>query len=408
MKRFFVKKYIFAALFLVGWLTFSVANFILGNETWFGLLGDLKKVRSEKELQEWVDDVEAETSEGLLGSEKLIDIYGYVQKLFAKREFNSFSVIRDEDGMLYYGSTWPLEVDDLKEYADRVDRLQEYVEERGAKLLVVLPPSKVLIGVSDVPRTWPVNDPNARMDKLVTLLEQRDVDTVDLRITMQNTREPLERLFFKTDHHWTPLAGFYAAQEIVNQIKVRFGDDWDPSGTYTSLENYNSYTYEDCMLGSNGRNTGIVYSGKEDYTLLWPKFATDFTWTVYEGGEIEERSGDFTESLLDMSALEIDDWYESSANRVYLGEVNDHDKIVNNYRPSAPKVKVLRDSYFSSTASFLAPMCSEIEMMWTRAESEECDSEAFVKEGDYDYLILEIYPYNYDDKSFDFFREPEQ
>ena len=406
MKRFFVKKYIFAAIFLTVWLMFSAANFIVGADQWYDLYEDLTEVNTVLELEDWISSVESDVNEELLGSENFVDTYGYVQKLFDKREFNNFSFVQDDDNMLYYGSTWSLETDGLEEYANRVQRMKEYVESFGAKLLVVLPPSKILTGVSEVSRTWPLNDPNARMDKFLTLLEQRDVDAMDLRVTMRRSGRTLDELFFKTDHHWTPLAGFYAAQEIVNQIRDRFGDDWDPIGFYMNLDNYNTYTYIGCMLGSSGRNTGAIYSGLENYTLMWPKFSTNFTWTDYERDTT--REGTFTESLMDSSELEIDDLYDSSANRLYLHEVSDRDRIVNHKNPNGPKVKVLRDSYFSTTASFLAPMCSEIDMMWTRAASEEYDMEEFVLEGDYDYLILEVYPYNLDDESFDFFQESEE
>lgn len=407
MKRFFVKKYIFAAFFLTGWLLFSIANFVVGADEWYSLFKNLSQVQNVNDLEEWIAEVEADTGEELLGNEKFIDTYGYVQKLLGKREFNNFSFIRDDDGMLYYGSTWPLSTDEIKEYAGRVRRMKEYVESKGAKLLVVLPPSKILAGVSDVPLSWPLNDPNTRMDELLTWLYQYDVETIDLRVKMKQSGNTLEELFFKTDHHWTPLAGFYAAQEIVDQVRIRFGDDWDSTGFYMDLQNYNSHTYRDCMLGSSGRNTGATYSGVEDYMLLWPNFSTDFTWISNNDGKTTVREGDFTESLLDGSQLEIDDWYNSSANRVYLHEITDQDKIINNNNSDGPKLKVLRDSYFSPTACFLAPMCSEIDMMWTRASIDQYNQEDFVREGEYDYLILEIYPYNLDERAFAFFQEPE-
>lgn len=201
MKRFFVKKYIFAAIFLTVWLMFSAANFIVGADQWYDLYEDLTEVNTVLELEDWISSVESDVNEELLGSENFIDTYGYVQKLFDKREFNNFSFVQDDDDMLYYGSTWPLETDGLEEYANRVQRMKEYVESFGAKLLVVLPPSKILTGVSEVPRTWPLNDPNARTDKFLTLLEQRDVDAVDLRVTMRRSGRTLDELFFKTDHH---------------------------------------------------------------------------------------------------------------------------------------------------------------------------------------------------------------
>ena len=406
MRRFFVKKYIFAALLLTSWLLFSVINFAVNASEWCQCFVQLTQVQNIAQLDEWIADTEAQANEELLYSEEFIDMYGYVQKLLDKREFNQFAFVRDDDGMLYYGSTWPLSTEEMVDYAGRVRRLNEYVESRGAKLLVVLPPSKILSGVSNINRAWPINDPNARMDRLLMLLYQNGIEAVDLRVKMQQTGASLDELFFKTDHHWTPLAGFYAAQEIVDQVRKRFGDDWDPAHFYTDIDNYNSYTYSGCMLGSSGRNTGVIYSGMDDYTLLWPKFPTNFTWTDYERDT--KRKGDFTESLMDASELEIDDLYNSSVNRVYLREITDKDKIINHENPQGAKLKVLRDSYFSPTACFLAPMCSEIDMMWTRAPADQYDIEAFVREGEYDYLILEIYPYNLDERAFSFFEEPEK
>lgn len=408
MKRFLVKKYLFAGFFLVTWLLFSAANFAIGAEQWQDIYEDLTEVTNITELQEWIADVEADVNDELLGSEKFIDTYGYVQVLLGKREFNNFAFIQDNNDMLYYGSTWPLDTSEMQEYAKRVRRLNEYVEHRGAKLLVVLPPSKILAGVSDVPSNWPLNDPNARMDQLLTLLYQYGVETIDLRVKMRETGLSLDQLFFKTDHHWTPIAGFYAAQEIVDQVKERFGDDWDPTGFYTDLSHYNVCTYFDSMLGSSGRNTGAIYSGVEDYTLLWPNFPTHFIWTYYDSGKVITREGAFTESLLDSSRLEITDLYHSSTNSVYLHEITDKDTIVNVNKPNGPKIKVLRDSYFSPTACFLAPMCSEIDMMWTRASSDEYNVDEFIRDGVYDYFILEIYPYNLDERAFSFFQESEK
>lgn len=407
MKRFVVKKYLFAGFFLTVWMLFSVANFVVGSDQWHDLFEDLTEVTDVSELQEWIAGVESELNDELLGNEALIDTYGYVQVLLGKREFNNFAFIQDNE-MLYYGSTWPLGTSEMQEYAKRVRRLNEYVEQRGAKLLVVLPPSKILAGVSDVPSNWPLNDPNARMDQLLTLLYQYGVETIDLRVKMRETGLSLDQLFFKTDHHWTPIAGFYAAQEIVDQVKERFGDDWDPTGFYTDLSHYNVCTYFDSMLGSSGRNTGAIYSGVEDYTLLWPNFPTHFIWTYYDSGKVITREGAFTESLLDSSRLEITDLYHSSTNSVYLHEITDKDTIVNVNKPNGPKIKVLRDSYFSPTACFLAPMCSEIDMMWTRASSDEYNVDEFIRDGVYDYFILEIYPYNLDERAFDFFQEPEE
>lgn len=369
------------------------------------LLKELFQVENTAELKVWIDDVEMEVNEEIQGRMMFIETYGYMQKLLGKREFNNFAFIKGDDGMLYYGSLFQGPTDDLEEYAKRVRRLNDYVESRGAKLIVLLPPSKILDGITDVNLSWPLNNPNYRMDKFLSLLQQNGVTAMDLRNNLKNSGLALEEMFLKTDHHWTPRAGFTAVQGLVELVRERYQDDWDPEGFYCSPDNYHSRTFEKCMLGSTGRNTGAVYSGLDDYTLLWPEFETEFTWEDYE--HEDSSHGDFTHSLLDLSCLDADSLYVNSINRVYINEIVDKDRITNHKNPEGPRIKALRDSYFSPMACFLAPMCSEIDMMWGRGGDSPEEYEEFIEEGDYDYFILEVYPYNLDDKSFQFFISPE-
>jgi hypothetical protein len=89
---------------------------------------------------------------------------------------------------------------------------------------------------------------------------------------------------------------------------------------------------------------------------------------------------------------------------VYIREIVNSERIVNNSNPDAPVLTVMRDSYFSPIAVFLAPMFSHIDMMWTRNDK-GMSMEQYIKDGYYNYVILEVYPYNLDSQSFDFFRE---
>ena len=403
MKRFFLKKYFFAALFLIFLLGFSAVNAFSCADVWAGLRKELMDVETVEMLEAWMQEAEAKSAEETLGNIRFIETYGFMQKILGKREFNHFSYIRDDNGMLYYGALADTVDDDLDEYAGNVRRLKEVVEKKGAKLIVVLPPSKVLYGVSDVNREWPINDPNARMDKFLNLMMKNGVFAVDLRLPIMRSEEKLEDLFFKTDHHWTPLAAFLATKELVKQVEKQYGDQWDPEGRYTNLSNCQTKTYPQKMLGSQGRNAGVTYSGMDDYLLIWPKCDMEFTWYNYERGR--EQTGDFREALFDQRVLKSQDIYNGSINMVYLDEVTTHDKIVNHSNPNGPKLAVLRDSYFSPMACFLAPMCSEIEMVWNRTAHNDMDFEKFVEESDADYVMLEIYPYNLNEGSFYFYQK---
>lgn len=406
MNDFFKKKYFFGAVFFLFILVFSVGNLIHGIGVWGELAKSMKEIENVNDLQAWLRETETKTTDAVWGKMGFIESYGGMQRILGKREFNSFTYVRDTDGMLYYGALIESETDDLEVYAERVRRLKEVVEANGAKLIVVIPPSKVLAGVSPVNQEWPVNDTNARIDKFMNLMMQNDVFAVDLRPAMQKSGEKLEDLFFKTDHHWTPFAALYGTADLVKQVEEKYGDNWDPDGYYTDLNNYHREFYEQCMLGSSGRDTGIAYAGMDDYLLLWPECDMEFTWYNYD--REQEHTGDFREALFDISVMENDDIYSGSFNMIYLDEIVKHDRIVNHSNPAGPKLTVMRDSYFSPMACFLAPMCSELDMVWGRAKHNPMDFEKFVEESDADYVILEFYPHNLDMDSFDFYYEAEE
>lgn len=405
MKSFFIKKNIFAFCFIGFLLLFSTLNVVHNKENILDMKLELQEIQSVDELKDWISSAETNANEEILGQMNFIEAYGYLQKLIGKREFNGFSYIKGDDGMLYYGSVLKGPTNDLQDYAQNVSRLNKYVESQNAKLIVVIPPSKILSGKSDINLQWPINDPNYRTDEFLNLLQRYQVSSVDLRTMMQKSDLDIEQMFFKTDHHWTPTAAFYAAGALVNYVRDHFDDDWDSDRFYCDIDNYNSYTYQNCMIGSQGKNAGVIYSGIEDYTLLWPKFETSFTLTDYEHNTV--RKGDFSESLLNKHFLEIENWYKESINAVYLNEIVTKDNIVNHLNPDGPKIVALRDSYFSPMACFLAPMCSEIDMVWgKRGNRNQIDFDKFIRESEgYDYFILEVYPYNLESDSFMFFQE---
>ena len=405
MERFFRKKFIFAALFLVLLLGFCVLNGISEAPVLGDLAQDLLQVRSLEELEEWISDVEDDVSDEILGHRFWIETYSWIQEALGKREFDSFSVIKDETGMLYYGSTYQAYTDDLETYAAQTLRLKEMLDRKGIRLMVVLPPSKVLYGVTEVDLDWPINDPNARMDKLLMQLQQRGVTAVDLRPVMQHSGQPLEKLFFKTDHHWTPRAAFYGMREIVGRLEQEFGIVLDPDGYYRDLSNYEIQDMGKIMLGSNGRNVGIPYSGLDNFEYIWLREyeGTEYSWIDYE--DEEEQTGNLKQTLLREKWLQVEDFYKMDPYWVYLDSLKKMDSVVNHSNPDGLQIAVLRDSYFSPVACFLAPMVGRMDMFWNQDRDAVSSFMESVEQGDYDLVIVEIYPYNLGASAFAFFEE---
>ena len=402
MKKYILKKRIFAVVFLIVIFSFSIINFIHSYEPLKTLLTNTKREEAVT-----VAELEASINENLYGRMNFIETYGFIQVLLDKRESNNFTSIIDEDGFLHYSSFYREEDPRIFEYALRLKRLQDCVAVNDTKVLFVVTPSKYCPDETVVRPGISVNDPNPVVDELLFYLNRLGVETLDLRESLPNENLSLEETFFKTDHHWTIPAAFYATGEVVNKIEESFGEDLDPQDYYTDISNYDIVTYKKGMLGSMGRKTGAVFSGLENFTAIWPRFEGSFyrECKAEEGRDLSVYEGGFTEALMNTKLLtEKNDVYSDSQYSTYLNGLRIYEKIINNENPEGPSFFMIRDSYFSPVMAFMMPMCGRIDAIWSLEETHELDIESYVKEEQFDYIIMEIYPYNIENKAFNFFK----
>ena len=402
MKKYILKKRIFAVVFLIVIFSFSIINFIHSYEPLKTLLTNTKREEAVA-----VAELEASINENLYGRMNFIETYGFIQVLLDKRESNNFTSIIDEDGFLHYSSFYREEDPRIFEYALRLKRLQDCVAVNDTKVLFVVTPSKYCPDETVVRPGISVNDPNPVVDELLFYLNRLGVETLDLRESLPNENLSYEETFFKTDHHWTIPAAFHATGEVVNKIEESFGEDLDPQDYYTDINNYDIVTYKNGMLGSMGRKTGAVFSGLENFTAIWPRFEGSFyrECQAEEGQELSVYEGGFTEALMNTKLLtEKNDVYSDSQYSTYLNGLRIYEKIINNENPEGPSFFMIRDSYFSPVMAFMMPMCGRIDAIWSLEETHELDIESYVKEEQFDYIIMEIYPYNIENKAFNFFK----
>jgi len=401
-----IKKRIFAVVFLVVIPTFSVLNFINSIEELRDILEPVKWSDYEAVLNV-PDALDNAMTENLYKRMHFIEGYAYVQTLLDKRELNNFSYIKDEEGFLHYSSFFREEEDDFFEYALRMKRLQDYVSKNGTRVLFVVAPGKYIEGSTELRTGMPINDPNGIVDETLFYMNRLGIETLDLRDVLPNEDLSYEETFFRTDHHWTIPAAFYATKTLVETLKKRFGDDLDPTGFYTDINNYTSVIYRKGMLGSMGRRTGANFCGLEDFEALWPNFKGNYyRESLREKGYTVKLRGDFSETVMDVDILtDNKDIYSDSQYSVYLNGLSPYDHLENLNRKEGSKIFMIRDSYFSPVMSFLIPMCKSIDAMWSLEDMGELDIERYVKENSFDYIIMEIYPYNISEQAFNFFKK---
>ena len=399
MKKYMLKKKIFAAVFLVVVFGFSLLNMI---HTW----EPLKNLyRTAEELTP--QGIETCMEENLYGRMTFIETFGLVQTLMDKREYNNFAMIKDEEGYLQYASFYREADTEIFRYALRVKRLKDYADTRGTKVLFVVAPSKYSTGYTTLRTGMPVNDPENTVTELLFHLNRLGIETLNLGEVMPNKNISYEETFFKSDHHWTVPAAFYATGVLADKLKESFGVELDTEHYYTDMKSYEERTYLGGMLGSMGRKTGAVFSGVDNFTALFPRFEGSFYRESMSNSEREEvREGSFEEAFMDEKVLtDRTDLYSSSQYALYLDELQIYEKIINNNEPDGSSIFMIRDSYFSPVIAFMMPMCREIHAIWSLEESDQLDIETYIKENDFDYIIIEVYPYNIGDAAFNYFKE---
>ncbi|WP_129596701.1 alginate O-acetyltransferase AlgX-related protein [Anaerophilus nitritogenes] len=405
MKHFFMKKYIFSGIFLFILFAFGIMNFIYQMDKMNITFEKYGKIINLDDIKKLISKVEDTANDQLLSKMRFIEIYGYLQKLMGKNEINNWSYVKDQNGYIHYGSFYQEDDKELKEYAKQIRRLKENVQSKGTKILFMNPPGKYVPDISKFNKGIPIRDTNQIQDEFLLYLHNNGVETLDLRKPILESGLPYEKLFYKTDHHWTIEASFLAFCIIVEDMESRYGIELDPTGFYRDLNNYHIYQYKKSMLGSMGRNVGINYSDLDDFTLITPKFETDLIWEAKDlDGDKKYKKGSFEEAILQLQLLASSNIYSISKYDTYIETINPWDKITNNNNPNGLKILCIRDSYFSPTLSFLAPLCSEIHMIWPLATSNEVNIEKYINENYFDYIFIELYPHNIKKEAFTFFK----
>lgn len=147
-----------------------------------------------------------------------------------------------------------------------------------------------------------------------------------------------EKIYYKTDHHWTSLGAFYAFQASASS----FGVDGDVSG------NFVSYAVTKNFNGSLASKSGMNLKEKEQIDIYVPKDAdTDLIVDYVDEGKR-------TTSLYDSSKLKEKDKYA-----VFLGG-NFSLLDIRTVSTNKDKLLVIKDSFANSFIPFLTPYYREI------------------------------------------------
>lgn len=400
MNRFFKVRLITTIIFLVVLFTFSISNIFYSGKD---MIQEIKNsINDKKSLKDTILSIDNTVNDKVIYKNAFIEAYGYLQKLMDKNEFSKFSVVKDTSGKMHYTyfAKSPNQVDVL---ADRVSKFSKEMDKQNTKLVYLMTPDKYIRGVTQLPKGIPYSYSNETADNFLSELKKENVDYIDFRENLLNSGISKDDLFFKTDHHWKVETSFWAFEELIEQLNKKYNMKLDENNYYRDKENYNSIVYPKSFLGSMGRKVGTLYGGIDDFTLIYPKFKTNYTYYTDSKSQKFELKGRFEESLIlsypfnaDLNLMDA----QSDKYFTYLLGNRPLVKIKNIENPEGLKVLFVKDSLIVPTAAFFSSVCSTMDMIDPRYY--DGDILEYAKSQDYDFVFISVYPQNLTKEFFPF------
>lgn len=395
MNRFYIKKAVVAICFVL----IIAAGFIL-NVSNLSLSVDFSAG-----LETVIANAEASINDQTFGKYAFIDLFGALQKAMGKDEVNDFEVVQDEQGFLHYTyfSEGAKATNDL---AESLNAFRNGIENEKTQLLYLMTPDKYISGYTTFSTGIPYHYSNETADGFLEELEQYEIPYLDFRDYLSESGIEKSQLFYKTDHHWKIETSFWAFTKLLEELQNQYGLQVEKYEEVTDLSNYNQYTYSQSFVGSMARKNGILYSGADDFTLIYPKFETDYKYKAVTGNSVIETSGRFEHALLSMVPFTYEgSQYDVQADK-YASYLFGNQGIahIHNTAVDGPKVLIVKDSFMIPVASFLSTVCSDIYLVDTRYYGENI-LEYTNSIDNLDYVFVSYTPQDLTQEFFEFQKE---
>ena len=156
-------------------------------------------------------------------------------------------------------------------------------------------------------------------------------------------RHTSEDIFMRTDHHWSSLGAYYAAQEFARVAQTPFAE--------LNSENYETVSregYIGTLYGYSGENS-LIRDNPETFTYYKPQI--DFTADFYSHALEYKYTGSL---MLDIDQLDVVSWY-------LVNICGDNYAVnINTDCHNGRRLMIVKDSYGNAVPAFLTNSFEEI------------------------------------------------
>ena len=203
-------------------------------------------------------------------------------------------------------------------------------------MIMTVVPNAVSIHSDKLPDNAPVRDQIADIYHIATTVTGAKV--VDVTQTLRAHSE--EYLFYRTDHHWTSLAAYYAFQAIAPELKI----------TAPSLNEYTIYPVSTTFEGTLSSKSGS-HSALDTVEIMVPKSGIEY-YVTYNGDNNTNIC-----SLYNRAALDVKDHYT-----VFFG--GNYSRVdITTTANTERNLLIFKDSYANCMIQFLYPYFDHITMI---------------------------------------------
>ncbi|MCY6372617.1 alginate O-acetyltransferase AlgX-related protein [Clostridium ganghwense] len=400
MNRLFIKKLITTGFFLVFLFVFSFLNIC----TSYKSLKSAVRKTEVSSLKEYISGIEYEINKNIYGKFKLVESYGYIQKLMGKNEVSNFEVVKDTEGKLHF-TYFANKPNPTAHITTKLKELNKEIKNSKTKLIYLMTPDKYIKGYTKFPKGIPYHYNNETADQFLSELNSEKIDSIDLRDGILESGIKGADMFFNTDHHWKIKTAFWGFGQVVKNMNKKYNLQLDESNFYTNINNYNIVEYKDSFIGSMGRKIGKNYTGIDDFSLIYPKFKTNYDFYFENSFTNGTLTGRFEESLVAINPIRKYDVYGIISDKYfsYLYGNQPFAHIHNKENPNGLKVLFIKDSLAVPLAAFFSSVCSDVYLLDPRYY--KGDMLNFINNTELDFVFVSYSPQNLVDEFFKFTKD---
>jgi len=271
--------------------------------------------------------------------------------------YENHGIIQTLDGYLVSTSSFV----DVKENAESFFELSKYCEQLGILSIYVNAPEKIC-QYKDVDINNILSFSNKNAESFLSFLDDFGVENYDLREFLHEEGLSHHESFYRTDHHWRPETGRWAAQKIAEILKENHKFQFDLK--YFDPRLYSNVLYPNNFLGYHGRKGTLVTAKPEDFSLPYPNFQNRFHYEIKNLG-IDE-TGLFP-ILYNVSKVEQNDYYKSKSYDVFIYGNQPLERIENKDVLNNSHVLIIHDSFGNVVVPFFALCCRYTDSIDIRA-----------------------------------------